>query len=69
MLGNCDRDGQLQFGCDMDGQRGQHLKLRLVHRAILRKRVVGGHDYCHIDARYLDVGDDNGHRDPAADDE
>ena len=53
----------------MDGQRGQHLKLRLVHRAILRKRVVGGHDYCHIDARYLDVGDDNGHRDPAADDE
>jgi hypothetical protein len=69
MLGNGDRNGKLQFGRDVDGERRHHLQLGLVCCTIRRSYVAAGHDYRNLDAGHQQIGGGHGDGEPGPADE
>jgi hypothetical protein len=60
VLGNRDGNRELQFGCDVGGERRHDLQLGLVYRTIRRSYVSAGHDYGNFDPGHQQSGDGHG---------
>jgi hypothetical protein len=69
MLGNRDGNRELQFECDVGGQRRHDLQLRLVYCTIRRSYIAAGHDYRNLDAGHQQIRDGHGDGESDAADE